>query len=237
MGYSHYYFVSEEFNTEAFAKVATDFEKMIEPLKHLGIKLGDVKGKNESIISPTEICFNGQINCGHVGNTSGMKWPTETTSKTSKNKIHAKLVEVTKSPEFKTGRLENKTCEGDCSHEPFHLQQKLQTTVTHDDGFTYTLKKIEGDPYPIRKIGKYFQSTKTARKPYDLAVTVCLIIADHYLGDNIVIGSDGANKDWIDAKNLCEQFLGYGNEFNPYREPGEEEYDDEDSEPEIRFPQ
>ena len=60
---------------------------------------------------------------------------------------------------------------------------------------------------------RVFEFTNTARKPYDIAVTACVIIAKHHLGKKIKISSDGANQEWNDGKKLCQYILGYGKDF------------------------
>jgi hypothetical protein len=62
-------------------------------------------------------------------------------------------------------------------------------------------------------VGKYFGFCKTAFKPYDWAVTAFLIIAKHYLGDRILVHSDGTSANWHDARLICQIELGYGMEF------------------------
>ena len=69
------------------------------------------------------------------------------------------------------------------------------------------------DRNPANEVGKYFEFTKTAYKPYDLAVTVALVIAKHHLKEEIVIRSDGAMENWHEAMQLCHHFLGYGRGF------------------------
>jgi len=54
---------------------------------------------------------------------------------------------------------------------------------------------------------------KTARKPYDLAVTAALIILKHHLREMITIGSDEVTAHFRPAMNLCQEILGYGEEF------------------------
>ena len=63
------------------------------------------------------------------------------------------------------------------------------------------------------KVGKYFGCCKTAFRPYDVAVTAFLVIAKHYLGDKIIVHSDGEMDGWKDAMNLCQDVLGYGKSF------------------------
>ena len=224
MGYTHYYYVAKEFDTGSFAKVATDFKKMITPLKHLGVILADGRGENYPLISPTEIRFNGLAKCGHPKRDLGITWPSSKASGISKNNTDTQQEEITKSDWFAGAKLQTRACGGDCSHETFTLEQKLKTTMTRYDDSTYELEpqgeysvvtQQDGtrDKNPANEVGKYFQFTKTAYKPYDLAVTMCLVIAKHYLGEQISISSDGTMKNWHEAMQLCHHFLGYGKGF------------------------
>ena len=216
MGYKHYYWVPKEFDAKAFAKVAVDFKKMITPLKHLGVILADGAGENHPTISPTEICFNGLANCGHTERSLGIVWPSKTASGVSENKVDSKLGEITKSTWCGGAELAGRACDGDCSHETFSLEQKLEMEFEPQENSVYVNKQD-------KKSNKCFDSTKTAYKPYDLAVTVCLVIAKHHLGDDIVVESDGRIKHWKDAMQLCQQFLGYGLKFNLDTYGGEDE--------------
>ena len=58
--------------------------------------------------------------------------------------------------------------------------------------------------------GRYFTFCKTARKPYDTAVTACLIILKHHFGDDIKVSSDGRNSEWREGVNAVKTCLGYG---------------------------
>ena len=225
MGYVHYYYVSEEFDAEAFAKVAVDFKKMVTSLKHLGVILAGSNGEDYPTISPTEICFNGLKKCGHAYRNFGDTSPSETAKGVLKNGADTQITEIVKSAGLCGVNLETRACGGDCSHDTFILQQKLKTKFECSDGSVITmeaeeeyctLKSLGGKRYknPENEVGKYFHSTKTAYKPYDLAVNVCLIIAKHYLGKDIVIRSDGKIDKWHEAMQLCQHFLGYGLEFN-----------------------
>lgn len=49
---------------------------------------------------------------------------------------------------------------------------------------------------------------KTARKPYDKVVTAVLLLAKHYMPDNITLGSDGDVLDWEEGRLLAEQCCG-----------------------------
>ena len=87
---------------------------------------------------------------------------------------------------------------GESRHEPFSLMPRFIPANASPYGRTKT---------------KYLESCKTAWKPYDLAVTTCLVIAKHYLKNDIEVLSDGQIQDWQNAMCLCQHFLGYGEGF------------------------
>lgn len=54
---------------------------------------------------------------------------------------------------------------------------------------------------------------KTEHLPYDLCVQAALVVMKHHLGDAIIVGSDGKDQDWAEARRICQEHLGYGHEF------------------------
>lgn len=86
---------------------------------------------------------------------------------------------------------------GDDGHETFYLPK------------VYTRKM----PSSLSHLNLPFQFCKTARKPYDINVCCCLIIAKHHLGDDIRVNSDGSLNDWKEAMEKCQEHLGYGAYF------------------------
>ena len=59
-----------------------------------------------------------------------------------------------------------------------------------------------------------FNFCKTARKPYDIAVTCALVIACHHFKDKIMISSDGGiSSEWKEAVEMCKDRLGYGEDL------------------------
>ena len=86
---------------------------------------------------------------------------------------------------------------GEGAHETFDFPRTL---------VTQTWK--EHEEYGLR-----FEFCNTAQKPYDIAVTAFLVIAQHYLKEKIKVSSDGDDSDWDAARNLCQSILGYGVEF------------------------
>lgn len=83
-------------------------------------------------------------------------------------------------PEFSKDRILFNGC-GDLGHETFHLSRKAS----------------EGD------------FCKTARKPYDLMVTACLVLYKAYF-PKVGIGSDGDIADWQEAFKFIAETLPKG---------------------------
>lgn len=199
MGYTHYFYTKPDLNKAYFLSFVTDFKKMMQPLKLLGVKLADGRGENTPIVRPDEIIFNGMTNCGHIERDMGITWPSKTAKGINQNKVGTQLQELVSGKWFAGAQLESRVCDGDCSHETFHLQQKAENLPDY--------KKVSEDN------GYIFDCTKTAYKPYDLAVNVALIIAKHHLKTDIIIRSDGEEKDWEEGRQLCQHFLGFGKDF------------------------
>ena len=55
---------------------------------------------------------------------------------------------------------------------------------------------------------------KTEKMPYDLCVKSALIVLSHYMGDALKVMSDSSDDDWQDARRLCHDCLGYGDDFS-----------------------
>ncbi len=223
MGYTHYYYTSKEFDFVGFNEVVRDFKKMIPVLEHLGVKLANACGDDKPIINGDEITFNGLTKCGHQNRDLGITWPKPTANGVLKNGIGTKLQQITQSNWFAGAQLESRVCGGDCSHETFSLER------------THTIPDYKQSRLEEGKL--IFECTKTAYKPYDLAVNVALIIASHRLGNQIKIGSDGEMQNWEEAIQLCEHFLGYGKEFNLKFEDAKPETDPNFKEPTRKEPE
>lgn len=196
MGYTHYYYQKPELDQEFFKKIGSDFEKMIPVMEHLGIKLGDWGGDNKPIINQKDIAFNGLEKCGHEEHHIGLAWPSASAQGVKPDHTFMQLEQLSKGTWFAGRELETRVCGGDCSYETFAMTQ--QTPKEQEQNI---------------KFGYIFNCTKTNYKPYDLAVQVCLIIAKHYLKDDVLISSDGENENWIEASQLVNHFLGYGENF------------------------
>lgn len=74
---------------------------------------------------------------------------------------------------------------GDDAHEDFSLREHFKQNLEPDN----------------------WNFCKTARKPYDVVVTACLIVLKHRLGDRIDVSSDGFQHDWEAGLDLAKRVL------------------------------
>jgi len=82
----------------------------------------------------------------------------------------------------------NGSNQNDLSHETFVIERKFKPNNWQD---------------PDDK-GRYVTFCKTARKPYDLLVCLCLISVKYFYGDKIEVSSDGEIEDWKHALEMYE---------------------------------
>lgn len=190
MGYTHYFQRDTELSPSDFKNVAEDFRKIIVVLNKAGLKLAGCSGSGDPDINANHIMLNGVSACGHKEDPDiGIAWPARGAVGSSPD--------LEKSGSWFAGALlEKRTCGGDCSHEGFILSRTFEP---------YTNQ--------TKSHGMWFDFCKTAFKPYDLAVTACLVIAKHHFKNDIVVSSDGEMENWVEAMTLCEMELGYGMDF------------------------
>jgi hypothetical protein len=174
-------------------------------------------------------------NCGHSKRNLGITWPENNASGIAlaieryqeipaetlitllcgeKEKLSVNDSDVS-GTWFAGLKLKHRTCDGDCSHETFSLPLKIekddwQKPIGKISHYNRYGKPVYNNP---EEVGLYFEFCKTAYKPYDLAVIICLIIAKHYLTDQIVVSSDGRLDNWKDGMLICQKILGYGLDF------------------------
>ena len=195
MGYTHRWCIREgEIAKDTFQRITADFRKMQYPLELFGIVFAGPDGTGPPIITEDELSFNGAVECGHF-ETSGdltISWPTE----------HASGIRVGTDAEKIAGEwfaghlLSSRRCDGDCSYESFVLE-----------------REVKRQKWESMYEGASFMFCKTAFRPYDFAVQVALVIAQHHLGHvNMHVSSDGPGH-WQDAQDMCEHYLGYGGDF------------------------
>ncbi len=175
-------------------KIVDDFKQLLPVISKAGIALAGGDGKGDPVIDYNDICFNGAADCGHRKNESVViPWPAEEAGGIADNWQEDVKVRAG----YAGAILDKRTCNGNCSYEPF--------------SFPRILKPEPWKPTP--KDEKYFKYCKTAFRPYDIVVTAFLIIAKHYLEDRIEVSSEAKDVHWFDGKMLCQSILGYGFQY------------------------
>jgi hypothetical protein len=234
MGYTHYWKRVKKLDKEQYGKVVKDFKEV---MKHLSafVPLAGGSGKGKAEISSERICFNGVEKCGHVDRNLGITWPDEQAhgiafvveryeeipTQTLITMLCGQEEELAVNDSDVSGtwfaglKLRQRTCGGDCSHETFDLPLEIEKDDWHEPIGEISHYNQNGSPvYNDKKeVGLYFEFCKTAYKPYDLTVIICLIIAKHYLKEQIIVSSDGTLDNWKDGMLLCQKILGYGLDF------------------------
>lgn len=83
---------------------------------------------------------------------------------------------------------------GDDSNEFFYFPQKGAAIELYTDR-----------PFNEKRVLEF---CKTGKKPYDLVVMVCLLIAKWHLKSDIIIHSDGDSQDWEAGFNAYKRIFG-----------------------------
>ncbi|RLI84072.1 hypothetical protein DRP07_02200 [Archaeoglobales archaeon] len=210
MGYTHYWYRPKKIPKKTFSAIVEDFKKVAEAIESMGIKLRGGDGTGEPEISNDAVVFNGDALCGHPKRDLIIPWPTEEAG----GVVLSKAKDPREGVWFAGHLIKARTCDGDCSYETFWFPR-----VDEDGMVIGKIAYYDASGRPVyndsRKVGKVFGFCKTAYRPYDIAVTAFLIIAKHHLGDKIIISSDGEIQHWYDAMHICQDVLGYGEDFEP----------------------
>lgn len=194
MGYTHYWYRPRKISEPDMQAIAGDFARLVLALDDMGVKIADGLGHGTPTITPELVWFNGVENCGHAKNESvSIPWPDARASgvNDSRNPVSGSW--------FAGALLSTRTCNGDCSYETFNFPREMEA-----DSYWQSNERHKD---------LFFNCTKTAFRPYDLAVTAFLIIAKHHLGERIIVSSDGEDENWMEAKQVCQAFLDYGMEY------------------------
>ena len=212
-----------------------DFKKVAKELSAF-VPLAGGLGKGKAVINNKRIWFNGVENCGHTDRNLGITWPEDSASgiafvveKYEKIPVRTLITVLCGQEEelavnnsdvsgtwFAGLKLKHRSCAGDCSHETFSLPRVIekedwQKPIGKISYYDADGKPVYNDP---KEIGLYFNCCKTAYKPYDLAVIICLIIAKRHLKEQIQVSSDGTVDNWKDGMLICQKILGYGLDFS-----------------------
>jgi len=198
MGYTHYWRRTRAFEREQFEMVTADVARVVPALAQLGVPLAGPCGNGLPELNADAICFNGVRECAHERRQLGLAWPGAGANGVCLVYEHGPGGDTDVGGLWFAGQyVRERTCEGDCSYESFFLPRVFEV----------------GQWQKPDEQGLFFAFCKTAYRPYDLAVQVCLVIAAHHLGAEIAVSSDGSMEEWQDAIALCQEVLGYGGEF------------------------
>lgn len=191
MGYTHYWRRKKEIPFKTMQEIIDDFIVVLPVLLEV-VDLAGPSGAGSPCIAYNGAGFNGRTRCGHPKQKLGVLWPAQEASGIA-NPFKEDAVQGSW---FADALINKRSCDGDCSHESFSFPRIIKIERWHRE-----------------ENNLYFEFCKTAFKPYDLAVTVFLIIAKYYLKDELMVTSDGSSKHWQDAKELCQAILEYGEDF------------------------
>lgn len=176
-----------------FQTIRSDFERLILPLSDVGVELAGGLGEGPPVLNDDSICFNGLRECGHSPNEELIiPYPCE-----SAQGIGPSATAIV-GEFFNVGvTVRHRCCNGQCSFETFLLARS---------------KDLPPNAQPDEH-GLFGEYVKTGFRPYDLAVTVVLLIAKRRLGDQFIVHTNGGDAQWADARQLCQRILGYGDWF------------------------
>ena len=210
MGYTHYWKYTI-IPPETMRRISADFARLIPLFYEMNIKLAGSDGVGPPHCSNKKLAFNGFAACGHVSEDLGITWPSKhagdikTFEDNKGTGTQKTALSVVSGQWFAGAELNTRTCGGDCSHESFILRVVEQPNKREERGpYSHLLSKPE-DRF-------YFDSCKTAFKPYDLAVQCALIIAQHHINaakHPFIITSDGGAELWKEAALIVFLELGY----------------------------
>jgi len=215
MGYTHYEYY-DIIKSETMQKISEDFIKLLPVFQELGLDLANGNGTGNPTITKTALKFNGRNDCGHAKEDLGIMWPAdkaadiETFADNRGIGTQQTAQQLVKGQWFGGALLEKRTCGGDCSHEPFYLEVTQLKAPERISKYSALLDQ-EGDATENLLDNMKFNCTKTAFKPYDLAVQCALIIARHHskiAGNNFFVVSDGGPHNWGEAVYICFSELG-----------------------------
>jgi hypothetical protein len=199
MGYTHYYYVSSYYKQEVWDALLKDVKKLL--------VLPIPKVCAVSNTPPYEYEYMDIDNLGELINTEEV---------IDGNQGYYNIDET----EISFNGI------GELAHEQFKLYQRMPPDVfERQEEFAKRWSVPPGIEVQKEQNSKmlhpYFECTKTARKPYDIVVQCCLILAKKHLGDGIAVSSDGGEDEWTEAIRIIEKNFGYKVKTRWSRDEGE----------------
>lgn len=202
MGYSHGFHRVQVFPDDAFARFAGDTRRIIEAAEAEGICIAGWRGRGEPTVTADDVRFNGSERqpSGRWTTTEEIHiaWPSET----------AGLAEPDPDPigEKVERKALDMVTQHVCSIDP-------QTGMGYGKCETFAVPRVYQPPEWAEPMedGRWPIWCKTAFRPYDIAVTACLIALAYRMPPGTVdVGSDGTHPHFMPGRILAFNALGYG---------------------------
>ena len=195
MGFTHCWRRPLRIPEGPYAAAALDCGRILGACRDAGVALAGPVGDGEPVVTFDSVALNGVRDCGHPKDEGlGIVEPSRDATG-----IAGPFDDVVVGEWFGGAVISARKCPGTCSCDTFRV----------DRLFGWPTDAEPAD-------GLYLNGCKTAFRPYDLAVTACLIVFNHHLGDRLFpVSSSTVPGHWADARRLVQGTLGYGARFRP----------------------
>jgi hypothetical protein len=177
----------------AFAAAALDCGCVLGACRAMGVALAGPLGVGEPVVRFDAVALNGLGRCGHPKDDGlGIVEPAADATG-----IAGPFEDVVVGEWLGGAVLRARKCPGTCSCDTFRVDRR----------FAWPGPREPAD-------GLYTHGCKTAFRPYDLAVTSCLIVFQHHLGERqFPVVCSTVSGHWDDARRLVQETLAYGGDF------------------------
>ena len=185
MGYAHRWKRPDERDAGQLRQFATDCAAICREYEANDLRLAGQVGRGSAIINDDLVNFNGAEDCAHTKREEQLVYPSSGAGGMMDNG-EPDVTGTWCAGTFITTRR----CPGSCAYESLTIPRKWEDAA-------YRVKD-----------GRIAQSCKTNYRPYDIAVTACLLMLRHRFGNVVQLGSSGGEEDWRDGQMLCLKALG-----------------------------
>jgi hypothetical protein len=182
VGYTHYWTRRPVLDTSTFSLWSRDCKAIVEASARVGVRLSGPLGHGDPMVSDREVRFNGPDHCGHRTESFGVAWPADNAAGVARHGSDSAIGEW-----YAGAELESRACGGRCSHETFAIDRLYESMGEWDNANEH---------------GQYGEFCKTAYRPYDIAVTACLLMLARRFGDSVTVSSDGGETHWREGQQL-----------------------------------
>ena len=193
MGFTHCWLRPLLIPEGSFVAAALDCGTILRACRAAGVALAGPVGVGEPIVTFESVALNGVTECGHRKEEDlGIVEPA-----VNATGIAGPFDDVVVGDWAGGAVISARKCPGTCSCDTFRVD-----------------RRFEWPESPEPPDGLHAYGCKTAFRPYDLAVTACLIVFNHHLGNRqfpVLCSTEPGH--WADARDLVQETLGYGSDF------------------------